>query len=474
MSDAISDSWDEPQRHSQRPIYISSDEEQEGQEMDEDSQSDAEHGPSPPLRRRGSIPRSRRQDDSSDSRDASPPPKSTSKSRVVPSKSKSGTPKGKGKRATGAKSSQWMYTLHHPSADDFQKLQALHLLSTSNVTYHAFQCEFTPSDGHPHLQGYICFRSGRQMSTVKALIREDVHLEPTKGTPDEASEYCTRPDKRHSNYLDFVFEFGELPAALAGKGKRSDLHSVKVLLDQGTHPNQVMQLTEHFVSSAKHWKFFQHYYNAIAPDRTAPPYVFVMYGDPGTGKTMAASRFAASYHAPTGSSGTQWYDGYDPRKHISIVFNEFSGNRMALGELLRLMDKDPMQVNRKGAYVTFNPKGLVFTSNDEPQNWYGWNDPERSKNLSSPYAALERRLSSVWHYQDMTSASHLLKDAEEACKPNTAKAVCFCLKGNPDFHPYVQSGLYKKIVANIFAIPNLGDELAETLPAEDLDLFAPI
>lgn len=470
--DDFSDSFEEPGKLIGRrdsPIYLDSSEEEQ---MEQANESPFESRPSPPLRRRRDIPVRRERDDSYDQRDASPPPRPSQQSRMVPSPRRPAPAKAKGKRATGAKSSQWCYTLHDPTPDDFQKLQALHLLSTSNITYHVFQCEFTPEDGHPHLQGYICFRSGKQMSTVKALIRKEVHLEPTLGTPDEASEYCSRADKRHPDYLDFVFEFGELPAALAGKGKRSDLHAVKILLDQGTHPNQVMQATEHFSSSAKYWKFFQHYYNAIAPDRTSAPYVFVMFGEPGTGKSMAASRFRDSYHAPTGSSGTQWYDGFDPRKHLSIVFNEFSGSRMALGELLRLMDKDPMQVNRKGAYVTFNPKCIVFTSNDEPCNWYGWNDPEKSKNLSSPYAALERRLMSIWSYHLPSSMDHLKIPAEAACQPHPVRAIVLCLKGNPSYHPLVQDGFYKQIGEKTFAVPDLGDECEDTHPAEDLDYFA--
>jgi len=443
----------------------------ESEEMEQDDEPSAFSRSQTPVRRRRDLSRGRANDDSPRSRDDSPPPRPSRTPVVASSVLRPRATKGSGKRATGPKSSQWMYTLHYPKADDFQRLQALHLLPSTGVTYHVFQCEYTPSDGHPHLQGYICFKSGKQMSTVKALFREEVHLEPTKGTPDEASEYCSRPDKRHPDYRDFIFETGTMPASLAGKGKRSDLNTVKVLLDEGTHPNQVMQLPEHFTASARYWKFFQHYYNAIAPDRTSAPYVFVLYGAPGTGKTMAASRFRDAYYAPTGSSGTQWYDGYDPRKHQSIVFNEFSGNRMALGELLRLMDREPMQVNRKGAYVTFNPKCLVFTSNFEPRTWYGWDDPEKREHLSSPYEALERRLLSIWNYQLIASVPHLRSDAELACAPAAVRAVCFCEKGNPEYHPFVTTGLYKKIGDNVFAIPDIGDELRETLPAEDLDYF---
>lgn len=65
--------------------------------------------------------------------------------------------------------------------------------------------------GTPHLQGFVCFNRRRSMEYVKATLGARLHLEITRGTNAQASDYC----KKDGDYV----EFGTLPPP---QGHRSD------------------------------------------------------------------------------------------------------------------------------------------------------------------------------------------------------------------------------------------------------------
>ena len=45
-------------------------------------------------------------------------------------------------------------------------------------------------DGTPHLQGYTYFNNAVTMETAKQWLKGRVHLEPRKGTHEQAKAYC--------------------------------------------------------------------------------------------------------------------------------------------------------------------------------------------------------------------------------------------------------------------------------------------
>jgi len=376
------------------------------------------------------------------------------------------------KRASGPKSKQWTYTINNPSATVRQRLQALHLIASTPVEYHVFQYEDAPTTHTLHIQGYICFSIRKCRSTVQDLLGDKTcHLEVTRGSPSENREYCSAQEKRHADYRDFLFECGTLPTTHNLAGPKDEMLAAKLLLESGQTPDIMARDNGMFANVARHHKFYDRYYNSLAEPRSSRPYVFVFWGATGMGKTFAAEQFKNAYFVPTGSSGTTWFDGFDPRNHKVVVFNEMHGSRMQLSSLLELMDKHAMEVNRKGSYVKFNPACIVFTSNLAPSNWYSWNDPE--KHLAHPYEALERRFQSVWEYVEPDSVPGLREAATRVIGDKALLGVAQCTKGRNDYHPCVDKGIYKSFQfmdTSYWAIPK-DDEVADHSVEEIPDMW---
>lgn len=221
---------------------------------------------------------------------------------------------------------------------------------------------------------------------------------------------------------------------LAGgrNSSRKDLLSAKDELDKGCSPDELASDPQFFGTVAKHHRYFDHYYASRTKPRGQSPRVLVLYGDSGCGKTIHANMCdpARSYFVPIGSSGGTWFDGYDPRKHETVVFNEWHGGRGSLSELLQWADPTPLYVNTKGGHMQFAPKLLVFTCNKDPESWYDWSK------CAHPMAALIRRITNKWLYVKQVQP-HWNLAAHEAVSPDGEPWFAFAMRelGDSDFHP---------------------------------------
>lgn len=375
---------------------------------------------------------------------------------------KNSTKHGAHSAITNSMSAQWCYTLNNPTIAMVRELKSLRPGPQSSVQYHVFQIEVGES-GTKHVQGYICFLSRKRFTTVKALLGEKVHLETTRGTPAEASGYCKDPAKRHPDHADFLFEKGDLPKP--APGRRTDIIEIKRLIDEGKHPDAIAGEDEYFGSIRSAYRFYDHYYNSRVEPRRKYPNALVLWGDSGAGKTLATALLRRAYFSPIGSSGSAWFNGYDPRQHRIVVFNEFHGSKCSLTELLQWLDNTPLMVNTKGGLVQFAPELLIFTSNLPPREWYGFDDAE--KKLAHPYEALERRLTHVWEYKKTPPNPDIAARAQEKC--DDIHGFAFCEKGNPKFHPN-----YSRFISlgdNIFAIPTMAEDLLPERAEEDPSIF---
>lgn len=83
------------------------------------------------------------------------------------------------------------------------------------------------------------------------------------------------------------------------------------------------------------------------------------------------------------------FDGYNPRDHLTVVFDEFYG-WLPYHQLLELCDRYGVRVQIKGGTCQFRPACLVFTSNSHPTKWY--------KYEHFSYDPLERRIDFMFRH----------------------------------------------------------------------------
>jgi len=104
----------------------------------------------------------------------------------------------------------YCFTLNNYVEADIARLRQV----GSEVSYLVFGREVGDS-GTPHLQGYVVFNRRVAFSTAKRTIGDRAHLEVTRGSPVQASEYCKKDGQFE--------EFGTLPE----QGKRTDWDAFK-------------------------------------------------------------------------------------------------------------------------------------------------------------------------------------------------------------------------------------------------------
>jgi len=105
-----------------------------------------------------------------------------------------------------SKAKRWCFTLNNYIDGEVGLLSDI--LESDHVSYGIYGKE-TGENGTPHLQGYVIFAQEKRLTQVKALLGARYHLEVSRGTPKEASDYC----KKDGNFN----EYGTCPASAAKK-----------------------------------------------------------------------------------------------------------------------------------------------------------------------------------------------------------------------------------------------------------------
>lgn len=287
-------------------------------------------------------------------------------------------------------SRSYVFTLNNPEFTPTEFSSKIE--QSTEISYCIFQFEEGES-GVPHFQGYLELKSALRMTAVKKMLSNRLHLEKRLGTPQEASDYCTpskgKPENQGNpdpSYREGPWVFGTISK---GQGSRSDIDSLKRLLDEGKSMVEVADAC--FGSFLRYSRGIKEYKRLKATPRLWEMEVEFAFGKPGTGK----SRYCAEVTETEGFANVywlspgKWFDDYEGQS--IVVIDEFKGS-LPYQLLLRICDRYPLLVESKGGQVNFIPKKVIITSNQLPNEWYRF--PE-----VGDVNAILRRLTKIMYFR---------------------------------------------------------------------------
>lgn len=302
----------------------------------------------------------------------------------------------------------WVITINNPKIPLSAYLDQW--FSDGNIVFGCGQTE-VGAEGTRHHQAYVVTKVNEKNSNgfgikwMKENIHSTAHFEPRQGSHEEARDYCTLEEYKgvKKGRVDGPWTVGhwspeEAQAKGGKKGNDTYKKNVSALMEDVEAGLPDIELQR------KYPQLYLQYYKAIERVRLniaqleprTQPYVVVLHGPTGTGKSHRAQTIVdnngGGFTFRRGNGGNMWADGYDPLRHPVVVFDEMDGGFMPYRQLLRVCDKWPLVLDTKGGCVNFTPKIIVFTSSKHPKEWYSVDTvkdtTELMRRLTGQYGAI--------------------------------------------------------------------------------------
>lgn len=160
-------------------------------------------------------------------------------------------------------------------------------------------------------------------------------------------------------------EVGEVPRA----GRRTDLEDLAAIVREHGAAGVVDRMPEMLIRFPRGIDRLE---REILAARDKPvPEVYVLWGDPGSGKSRRVRELAPDVWSVPSSGGDfewKWFDGY--RGQENVVFDDFEPLYQYLAPMLRWIDRYPVTVPVKGGFVNWVPRRIFITSNAPPDHWF--------------------------------------------------------------------------------------------------------
>lgn len=239
-------------------------------------------------------------------------------------------------------------------------------IDMSKLSYCIWQLEKSPDTGRKHWQGYGELKNRSALSTCKQIFGRTTHLEPRRGTQEEAIVYCTKDETS----LGKRGEHGTKKS----QGERTDIEKIWTSLKDGatifdiceSHPGHFMRYASGIQRMA-----------AIAAEpkaRVMRPQldVTVLWGATGTGKSWRANttidgELRTDTYTLRLNDGQVWWTSY--HGSLTLIIEEFRC-QIKLCELLQILDRYPLELNCKGFSTWAMWTHVIITSNHPPNEWY--------------------------------------------------------------------------------------------------------
>lgn len=309
---------------------------------------------------------------------------------------------------------RWCFTLNNYVATDY--FNADHLIDPDLYDYLVFGKE-RASSGTPHLQGFVCWKSPKRLSSLKKILYRANWSVSKDKTLLKAANYCKKGEQSHEEWQQFgtegpnfglnaiVFENGTLPTSGGGKAPKeywwtaasTDTNydqAIQAILDADPrayilHGRDIRANLEYLKAPKIEYKPRYTLEQFCHPPLTFPlNKVTLVYGPTGTGKT---SFVKAHFKNPLFIRHVDLLRNYRPFTFDAIIFDDYSCAHCPFTFVLSLTDTmDVSHVHIRYSVAILQPSDVdncprIFIHNLR-NPFYSEETPDEQK------AAIERRI----------------------------------------------------------------------------------
>lgn len=227
--------------------------------------------------------------------------------------------------------------------------------------------EVCPHTGRLHYQSFVQLKTPRTLQQLKAII-PTAHLEPRRGSVEEAMSYCMK---------DGVFHQEGQVKDHPGRGFRTDLEQ---FVEDAKTQDRASMYAAHTDVMIRYPRAYAQVRDDFALPRVRPTRLRWLYGDSGTGKStfvvLRSCRLFADQ--PGDGSGrneiydkspeSSWWDGYRGQRVIRC--DELTAQSFSFNFLLKHGDPGDLMLPVKGGFVKSQAEELWITTNHTPDKVY--------------------------------------------------------------------------------------------------------
>ncbi len=312
-----------------------------------------------------------------------------------------------------AQARRWVFTLqpgHLLNGDTLDQWETrVRAMDLTQVKYLVFQQEIGEEQSGHHIQGYIHFAGVKRATTLATMFGcKPEAFQMSRGSPQDNKNYCTKDETRKAGCT--FFEHGSVPPE---ERSRSDLkRACEVLKDDGMEA-LIEELPHTFAQYPRGMEALNaHYQSKRLKTVHRTVQVYVLWGDPGSGKSYWAQNFKPgdSYTLPVSRKGSEtWFNNYQGEK--VLIIEDFAG-KIDYRSMLQILDNYPIQVQIKGGHVWAEWDYVLITSNFDPQTWYHIDDGDYWDADHTRPGPLQRRIDHVINFRGVWPTNTIYLQAE--------------------------------------------------------------
>lgn len=251
-----------------------------------------------------------------------------------------------------------------------------------DCSYFVYQRELCPSTNREHFQCYMELSKqvvGKVVKTWPGL--EHSWFKARKGTQRQAREYAMKEDTR----IEGPWEYG----VTKHQGQRTDLLEIQSAIKQGASIKRLHE--DYFPEMLRFGKAVREYKRVVTAPRNFKPFVLLLVGPAGTGKSRTALTLAKAlgsvYVVPDKHTGF-WCDDYDGEEVFFL--DEMDGDRIRPKAFNSLCDRYECVLPAHGnAGNQLVARYIILCSNYLPKYWWRRRSEEQLRQTT-------RRIDQIW------------------------------------------------------------------------------